>query len=275
MDPTTLQSSGGLLVNPGLRHESVATRDQRHISRPPPSKTGRASCTRPRVRYRHTVHAFRAAGPRSVTEVSPEPPAESKARLFVALDLPQKVRAGIGAWQAKALGDPALRPMPAESLHITLCFLASRPERDIARIEAVLGAIKPRQVDLRFEPEPLAVPKGRPRLYMLSAESNSAVALQAELAEALAAERLYNPEERRFRPHVTVARVRSERLPPERGQRRGKARPKRVRKRPGPLPSALEQPFDAVRVVLYRSNLKPQGAEYLALSGVDLPSPRT
>jgi len=220
------------------------------------------------------MRAFRAAARRSVAGVpGSEESKEPKARLFVALDLPDEVRTGIGSWQSKALDDPALRPMRAEALHITLCFLAHRAEREIPKIEAVIRALGPRPVELRFEPEPLAVPKGRPRLYTLSASSDDAVALQAELAEALAAERLYEPEERRFWPHVTVARVRSERLAPERGQRRGKARPKRVRKPPAPLPKALSQPFKAVRFGLYRSNLKPQGAEYVALSGVDLPSP--
>jgi 2'-5' RNA ligase len=210
-----------------------------------------------------------------VADVSQEPHEESRARLFVALDLPEKVRSGIVAWQAKALSDPALRPMRAEALHITLCFLAHRAEREIPRIEAVIRSLEPRPIELRFESEPMAVPKGRPRLFTLGAASDSAVAFQAELSEALAAEHLYKPEERRFWPHVTVARVRTERLAPERGQRRGKARPKRLRKPPAPLPKALEQPFGAVRVVLYRSNLKPQGAEYDALSGIDLPSLRT
>ncbi len=193
----------------------------------------------------------------------------------MALDLPESVRTGIATWQSKALGDSALRAMPAQSLHITLCFLAARPERDIPRIDAVIRSLEPQPIELRFESEPMAVPKGRPRLYTLNAESDGAVALQAALSERLAAERLYKPEERRFRPHVTVARVRTERLAPERGERRGRARPKRVRKPPSPLPKALEQPFGAVRVVLYRSNLKPQGAEYDALSGIDLPSLRT
>ena len=198
---------------------------------------------------------------------------DEKARLFIALDLPEQVRKRIANWQQKALADPALRPMRPEALHITLCFLAYRAEHDIPRIEAVLKAIDSQPVRMRFEPEPSAVPKGRPRLYTLSAKSDDAVALQAKLSKALAAEGLYEPEERRFWPHVTVARVRSERQPPERGKRRGKARPKRVRKAPAALPKALEQPFDAVRLALYRSNLKPQGAEYVALSGVDLSSP--
>jgi 2'-5' RNA ligase len=116
------------------------------------------------------------------------------------------------------------------------------------------------------------MPKGRPRLYAVGGRSDSAQALQAELSDALVSEGFYAPEKRGFWPHVTVARVRSERLAPDPGKRRGKGRPKRVTKPPSRLPEALEQPFDCVRVALYRSDLKPQGAEYVRLGGIDLPS---
>lgn len=203
-----------------------------------------------------------------------DPTTDPKARLFVALDLPDDVRAGIARWQGRALSDPALRAMRAETLHITLCFLAHRAEREIPRIETVLTSLEPRPVELRFERAAQAVPKGRPRLFTLSARSDAAISLQAELSKALASEGLYEPEERRFWPHVTVARVRTERLEPGKGERRGKSRPKRVRKPPAPLPKAIEQPFGAVRLALYRSHLKPQGAEYVELSGIDLPFPQ-
>ncbi|MET0958070.1 MAG: 2'-5' RNA ligase family protein, partial [Solirubrobacterales bacterium] len=62
-----------------------------------------------------------------------------RARLFVALDLPDRVREGIGRWQAKALADPALRPMSPESLHVTLCFLSYRPEKAIPRIAELIA----------------------------------------------------------------------------------------------------------------------------------------
>lgn len=202
-----------------------------------------------------------------------KPPNEPQARLFVALDLPGEIREEVAAWQRQALSDPALRPMREEAFHITLCFLGHLPEQAIPRIETLMRSLAPRPVELRFDPAPSAAPRGRPRLYTLSATSEAATGLQAELAETLAAERFYEPEKRGFWPHVTVARVRSERLAPERGERRGKARPKRVGEPPAPLPQELTRPFGAVRMALYRSNLKPQGAEYIALSGVDLPSP--
>ena len=163
--------------------------------------------------------------------------------------------------------------MPAGSLHVTLCFLSYHPERAIPRIAELIASVGPRPVELRFEAEAAPRPKGRPRLYALGAAGEQAVALQAELSRALEAERFYEPEKRSFWPHVTVARVRSERLPPGRGERRGKGRPRRVERPPGPLPAALTKPFGAVRVALYRSELKPQGAEYVSLAGVDLPSP--
>jgi 2'-5' RNA ligase len=196
-----------------------------------------------------------------------------RARLFVALDLPEQVRDGIAAWQRGAFADPALRPMRPESLHVTLCFLGYHPEQAIPRIAGLISAIEPRPVELSFDPEPSPIPKGRPRLYAVGGRSESASGLQEEISGALIAGGFYKPEKRGFWPHVTVARVRSERLPPDAGKRRGKGRPRRVTKPPARLPKALERPFEFVRVALYRSNLKPQGAEYVRLGGVDLPSP--
>ena len=195
-----------------------------------------------------------------------------RARLFVALDLPDGVRDGLAEWQRLTMADPALRPMRPETLHITLCFLKYHPERVIERILELLARIEPRPVEMRLEPEPVPIPGGRPRMFAIGAASEATEALQAEASALLEAERFYEPEKRPFWPHLTVARVRSERLAPAKGQRRGKGRPKRVADRPQRLPETLTEPFLAIRLALYRSNLKPQGAEYERLGGVDLPS---
>ena len=102
-----------------------------------------------------------------------------------------------------------------------------------------------------------------PRLFALPVESPQAVALQADLASRLVSERFYEPEKRPFWPHLTVARVRPE--------SRGSRRPRRVEKPPGLLPERLgERTFESVRVSLYRSELKLQGAQYTPLAHVDL-----
>ena len=195
-----------------------------------------------------------------------------RARLFVALDLPERVREGLVAWQGEALPDPALRPVAAEALHVTLCFLAYQPEREIERIAEVVRLVGARPVVARLKGEPVAVPPRRPRLFAVDAESEAAIELQAELSDALIAERFYKPEKRDFWPHVTVARIKpTKRSASERrGRRRG--RPMRVEAPPGPLPAELCEPFDAARVTLYRSLLRPTGAEYVSLAALDLPS---
>ncbi len=195
-----------------------------------------------------------------------------RARLFVALDLPDPVRAGLVAWQREALGDPALRVIAPEALHVTLCFLNYHPERAIERIAQVACEIDPNPVTMRFEAEPIGAPRSRPRLFAVDAPSEGAVELQAELSDRLEAKRFYKPEKRPFWSHVTVARVKPQKRASSerRGRRRG--RPMLVEQGPAALPDQLLEPFGAARVTLYRSLLRTTGAEYVPLAALDLPS---
>lgn len=187
-----------------------------------------------------------------------------RARLFVALDLPESVRAGIAEWGRRELRDPALRPVREESLHVTLAFLGWKPEKASDELGEIVRAAAGRAPRMRLA-EPVQRPeRGRARLFALPVDSDTAVALQAGLERELVAARLYEPEKRPFWPHVTVARVRRE----ERGSRR----PAPIEKPPGALPKGLLQPFDGVRLTLYRSELQPQGARYTPLAQVELPA---
>ena len=185
-----------------------------------------------------------------------------RARLFIALDLPDAARAGVEAWGAAELRDQALRPVSPQSLHVTLAFLGYRPEKEILRLSEILASAAGSAVELELR-DPVARPeRGRPRLFALPAVSSQAVALQARLQERLVAERLYEAEKRPFWPHITVARVRAE--------KRGAKRPGLVSRPPGSLPAELLQPMLCVRAALYRSELKPQGALYTPLAQVEL-----
>jgi 2'-5' RNA ligase len=184
-------------------------------------------------------------------------------RMFVALDLPQIVREDIAAWGETELADPALRRVPAESLHITLAFLGNRQLADVERIEDAMEEVASMPVLLELG-GPVGRPaRGRPRLIALPALHRPVEGLQERLSEVLSFERLYEPEKRPFWPHVTVARVRAE--------GRGSRRPMRVEIPPGPSPTERVGWFNGVRISLYRSELQPSGARYIPLAQVQLP----
>ena len=182
-----------------------------------------------------------------------------RARLFVALDIPEPVRDSLRTWQERALSDPSLRPVPAKSLHVTLCFIGWAPEKKIDEYAETLTAIPARPVPMRLEPDARPLPRRRPRLFAVSAPSDAASQLAAEVSAALAAKRLYQPEKREFWSHITVARVR----------KREKGAP--ATGAPAPLDPAACEPFEAVRLTFYRSNLSSHGAEYVPLASTDLP----
>ena len=186
-----------------------------------------------------------------------------RAKLFVALDLPDAVRAGIAAWGREELADPALRPVAPESLHITLAFLGWRPEAQVPRLAEIVAASAAAAVPIALG-QPVQRPeRGRARLFALPVESPAAPVLQAGLEEGLVAAGLYEPEKRPFWPHVTVARVRRE--------ERGSKRPAPVSRPPGRLPQGLLRAAICRRMTLYRSEIQPQGAHYVPLAQVELP----
>lgn len=217
----------------------------------------------PKPRRHRTADVSRRPGttPRTprTTPDAPDTPTARKLRLFVALDLPDRVRAGLAAWGSRTLDPAALRAVRPEALHVTLAFLGWLPEARVAEAAAIVCAAPSRAVPMRLLAEPVPLPARRPRLIALGLESSAAVALHEGLTPELVAAGLYERERRPFWPHVTVARVRK--------GRRGRA--------PAALPDDLLQPFGAVRVCLYRSQLRPDGAEYVSLASLDLPPAAT
>jgi 2'-5' RNA ligase len=188
-----------------------------------------------------------------------------RARLFVALDLPDDVRAGLVDWQRTALSDPALRPIRPEALHMTLVFLGYQAEKDAKAIARAAFGVNGTAPAVELAAEPLGVPRGqRPRLIALAANSDDTLALQRHVEERLVEAGFYKPEKRAFWPHLTVARVRPE-AP-------GSRKPAQIRTRPHPLPEHMFRFFRPTRLVLFRSHLRRTGAEYEPLAELELPT---
>jgi 2'-5' RNA ligase len=187
-----------------------------------------------------------------------------RARLFVALDLPDDVRAGLVDWQRTALADPALRLVKPESLHITLVFLGYQAEKDVRKIAKAAFDVDAEAPAVELVPQPLGVPRNRPRLIALDARSEETVALQKQVEENLVAEGFYEPEKRPYWPHLTMARVRPE-AP-------GSRKPAQIRNQPHPLPEHMFRFFRPTRLVLFKSHLRRTGAEYESLAELELPT---
>ena len=188
-----------------------------------------------------------------------------RARLFVALDLPQDVRTGVVEWQQTGLADPALRVVRPEALHMTLVFLGYQAEKDVKAIAKAAFATDAEAPAVELQTEPIGVPPGkRPRLIALGADSEETVTLQAGVEERLVEAGFYEPEKRAFWPHLTVARVKPE-APKSR-------KPALIRTQPHSLPEHMFRFFRPTRLVLFKSHLRRTGAEYEPMAELELPT---
>jgi 2'-5' RNA ligase len=203
-----------------------------------------------------------------------------RVRLFVALDLPEPVLDRIVEWQQDAFKERRdLRLTPKYSIHVTLAFLGYQAEKDVEGIAESSFSELPQAFPLRVE-DLVEVPPRRPRLYALGVEdaAERLVAWQGELGARLEAAGFYEREKRPFWPHLTIARFKSterhQKAPRQRAAGRGGAgRAEAAEPLPDDLPEALREPFEAARLTLYRSTLKPQGAVYEPLKRVELGPP--
>ena len=176
---------------------------------------------------------------------------DERLRLFCALLLPSAAVEGLVAWQSAELAPRGekLRLVSPENLHVTLAFLGTTPS---ARAGEVAEAL--RDVCAGREPPLFAVGRYRETrsvaMIALTDEGGRAESVAEGLFAALEERGLYRRDERRWLPHVTVARFRE-----------------RPRLSPA-LPELGEvAPSDAAVMI---SRLRPGGARYEVFESVSL-----
>lgn len=201
------------------------------------------------------------------------------ARLFVAVDPPEEVCEQLTAWARGALraaggrrgpGHP-VRVLEPDTLHVTLSFLGERPMAEIDAIATQLPTLASGEGTGELSVgAPLWLPPRRPRVLAveLHDDEGQLERLQRRLAAALREISSWEDEHHpggggggrgesrghgvghhRFRPHVTLARMREGAAPRERA-----------------LPPTPALAFTPRELVLYRSWLRPEGASYEALA---------
>ena len=172
---------------------------------------------------------------------------DERLRLFLALRIPDDAVDAIERWQREQL--PSVRLVPRERLHVTLAFLGHRPSGEL---ETIIGALRGAVADageIRLTPARYRETRGVGMLVLEDA-GGRATQVAEELQERLEELGVYRRENRRWLPHVTVARWRE-----------------RPRLHPQAPPGRTFVPSDAAA---YLSRLHPDGARYEVLESVAL-----
>jgi 2'-5' RNA ligase len=175
--------------------------------------------------------------------------------LFIAARLPEEVAGELSRWaRIAAGGDRSIRRMAPEAMHVTLCFLGEQPLARVDELAALLGGVAefvagagelvvgaPAWLPPRY-PRALAVELGDP--------DGGLGRLHGALVDDLGSAIGWRPERGRFRPHVTVARMRAGSVGPSM------------------LPPTPALAFEIDAIALLRSHLGREGARYDALASV-------
>lgn len=186
-------------------------------------------------------------------------------RCFLAIELPETVRSRlISLREALRELDRSIRWTKPEQIHLTLKFLGEVPDRQITDVcEAIVKAAR------LLPPVPIEVggvgcfPMSGPvRIVWAGVRGPSPELLECHAAcERFLAELGYPPEERAFKPHLTIGRAR---------EQRGARGVRRI------IDAAAGfdcPPFIAQELVVFQSVLSPKGPTYTPLARAALREP--
>jgi 2'-5' RNA ligase len=175
--------------------------------------------------------------------------ADERLRLFLGFRLPEPATQAVGAWQREQLTVERVRIVPVENLHVTIAFLGSRPAGET---EAIAGA-------LRAAVDGVAKPVLTPTRYretrsvgmlVLDDAEHRATSIAEDAHRRLESLGVYEPERRKWLPHLTVVRF---------------------RERPRLEPSIPDLGHVTMSdAAVYMSRLRPDGAQYEVLESVPL-----
>lgn len=167
-------------------------------------------------------------------------------RAFVAVPVEGEIAEDLAA---QACRIPGGRKVPRENLHLTLAFLGDQPETALAELDTELSALRLTTFDVTLGGFDLFGPRDG-IVALTVAPSDALTALHTDVARA-ARRAGITLERRRFRPHVTIARLKGG----------GGPEVQRFLLREPLLPKLPVTGF-----ALYRSILRPDGPAYDVLA---------
>jgi 2'-5' RNA ligase len=183
-------------------------------------------------------------------------------RSFIAISVPETILQAIAKAQETLKGyDLAIRWVRKEGIHLTLKFLGNIGWDDVEEIQAAMKQAAKAFSPFTVRAEGIGVfpDRKRPRVVWVGVSGEVEVirALQRDLESQLNG--LGFPREKRpFKGHLTLGRV------------KGRLDPVRLGKALEVLGGFRTESFTAQSVVLFQSDLRPNGAAYSKLAEVPL-----
>ncbi|HEX2912294.1 MAG TPA: RNA 2',3'-cyclic phosphodiesterase [Chloroflexia bacterium] len=125
-------------------------------------------------------------------------------RLFVAIDLPESVRAMLSRL---CFGVPGARWTPDEQFHLTLRFIGEADPLLYRDIKKALGEVFVDPFELTLKGVGHFPPRGRPNVLWVGIEKNETLVKLRNRVENALVQTGVEPEGRKFSPHITLARL--------------------------------------------------------------------
>lgn len=168
-------------------------------------------------------------------------------RLFIAIPMPEKVGDELSRLQQPIGG---VRWEQKDKYHLTLKFLGNTESHKLEELQSTLDAINCSAFSMTMEGVGYFPRGGSPRVLWAGIHKDQPLQELQQTVEDLCTDLDFEPEQRSFKPHVTIGRV--------------KDTPKNV------ITSFVEQNQDfriddipVNKVVLYESKLHPDGARHI------------
>lgn len=187
-------------------------------------------------------------------------------RVFIAVEIPSSIRQAIDSETESlraALGRDLVRWVPAENMHLTLKFIGDVSPANVDMFAKMLTAETENCAPFSLTVGGLGsfpTPR-RPRIIWIGIHAPAALTSLQHGLESAAARLGYEEEARPFSPHLTLGRVRQ----PISATDQQKVRVALEKAQVGALGTA-----EVTAVHLFKSDLKPSGAEYTCLFSAPL-----
>ena len=183
-------------------------------------------------------------------------------RSFIAVPVPGSIAKAMANAAHEAFGDiDHIRMVNPRSMHLTLKFLGDMKKDVLDKIGDVLSDIACRRSSFAVKAAGIgAFPnlKNPKVLFVpLTGETEALIDMAARLEKALIPYGI-DPEKISFKPHLTLGRVKA---PKQLGL---------IRKRAKTFENVSFGDFRVEELILYRSDLRPEGARYTPLAGARL-----